>query len=303
MEVGSIPTFLLFRGWHWSLSDQLRSCPDAVGLGHCPLAPPPSRHRVDARAGGSRMRTRRDRLPDVAAPVFLLGKQMRQPPNGYGELRAADGEQPSDPVAVQRYLAKFSDSDDSGHLFQSDRGHHSSLIAVSLGLSRGPVWSCRGGAVGVRQRRTDWVKSAHDLPNTVTGAVVFIGVANRGRSRGEVRSPPHRSGQDAQWLRAPRRSSRHTDLRAERRANRHMRAVATAVRRPRDAIAWGDCVDRRRGLDGQRPEMVAPCGALDGALGVRRWLKSTRLWAYGLGNDPTMFFIATNSHAFAAQTA
>ena len=49
--------------------------------------------------------------PDyVTAPVFLLGKNIRLLPNADGELRAADGDQPADPAAVQRYLAKaFSD--------------------------------------------------------------------------------------------------------------------------------------------------------------------------------------------------
>jgi len=31
------------------------------------------------------------------------------------------------------------DSDEGGHLFQSDRGHHSNLMAASLASSRGPV--------------------------------------------------------------------------------------------------------------------------------------------------------------------
>ena len=45
--------------------------------------------------------------PDhVTVPVFLLGKTIRLLPTRDGELRAADGEQPADPTAVQRYLAK-----------------------------------------------------------------------------------------------------------------------------------------------------------------------------------------------------
>ncbi|MGD0110164.1 MAG: hypothetical protein ABSC06_40050 [Rhodopila sp.] len=31
------------------------------------------------------------------------------------------------------------DSNEGGHLFQSDRGHHSNLMAASLVSSRGPV--------------------------------------------------------------------------------------------------------------------------------------------------------------------
>jgi hypothetical protein len=45
--------------------------------------------------------------PDhVTAPAVLLGKTIRLLPTTDGELRAADGEQPADPAAVQRYLAK-----------------------------------------------------------------------------------------------------------------------------------------------------------------------------------------------------
>jgi hypothetical protein len=50
--------------------------------------------------------TPRLRLEPVTAPVFLLGKAIRLLPNVDGELRAADGERPADPAAVQRYLAK-----------------------------------------------------------------------------------------------------------------------------------------------------------------------------------------------------
>ena len=35
-------------------------------------------------------------------------------------------------------FAKF-DSNEGGHLFQSDRGHHSNMMAASLVSSRGPV--------------------------------------------------------------------------------------------------------------------------------------------------------------------
>jgi hypothetical protein len=41
----------------------------------------------------------------VTAPVFLLGKTIRLLRTTDGELRAADGDQPSNPAAVQRYLA------------------------------------------------------------------------------------------------------------------------------------------------------------------------------------------------------
>jgi hypothetical protein len=42
----------------------------------------------------------------VTAPVFLLGKTIRLLPNADGELRAADIDQPTDHMAVERYLAK-----------------------------------------------------------------------------------------------------------------------------------------------------------------------------------------------------
>lgn len=42
----------------------------------------------------------------VTAPVFLFGRTIRLLPNADGELRAADGDQPADHAAVERYLAK-----------------------------------------------------------------------------------------------------------------------------------------------------------------------------------------------------
>ena len=42
----------------------------------------------------------------LTAPVLLLGRTIGLLPNVDDELRAADGDQPADPVAVQRYLAK-----------------------------------------------------------------------------------------------------------------------------------------------------------------------------------------------------
>jgi hypothetical protein len=50
--------------------------------------------------------TPRLREEPMTAPVFLLGKTIQLLPNEDGELRAADGDQPADPVSVQRYLAK-----------------------------------------------------------------------------------------------------------------------------------------------------------------------------------------------------
>ena len=42
----------------------------------------------------------------MTEPVLLLGKTIRLLPTADSELRAADGDQPADPAAVQRYLAK-----------------------------------------------------------------------------------------------------------------------------------------------------------------------------------------------------
>ena len=42
----------------------------------------------------------------VTAPALLLGKTIRLLPDENGELRAADGDRPSDPAAVERYLVK-----------------------------------------------------------------------------------------------------------------------------------------------------------------------------------------------------
>jgi hypothetical protein len=50
--------------------------------------------------------TPRLRDEPVTAPIFLLGKTIRLLPNADGELRAADGDQPADPVGVERYLVK-----------------------------------------------------------------------------------------------------------------------------------------------------------------------------------------------------
>jgi hypothetical protein len=40
---------------------------------------------------------------------------------------------------VQRHTVPTADSNEGGQLFQSDRGHHSNLMAASLVSSRGPV--------------------------------------------------------------------------------------------------------------------------------------------------------------------
>jgi len=67
--------------------------------------------RVKARNIGLEERkadTPKPRPEHVTAPVLLLGKTIRLLPTPDGELRAADGDQPTDPVAVQRYIAKVS---------------------------------------------------------------------------------------------------------------------------------------------------------------------------------------------------
>jgi len=50
-------------------------------------------------------------------------------------------------VALATYMGHVNvDSDEGGHLFQSDPGHHSNLMAASLASSRGPFWSSHDGA-------------------------------------------------------------------------------------------------------------------------------------------------------------
>jgi len=69
--------------------------------------------RAKARAIGREERTA-DRLGEtprlavreITAPVVLLGKRIKLLPNADGELRAADGNQPAEPAAVERYVAK-----------------------------------------------------------------------------------------------------------------------------------------------------------------------------------------------------
>jgi hypothetical protein len=87
-------------------------------------------------------------LPDhVTAPVFLLGKSIRLLPTTDGELRAAEGEQPADPIAVQRYLAKeFGD-----HLNEVRQATDelSTLLAASSNEVKDRAAACPGAAVKV----------------------------------------------------------------------------------------------------------------------------------------------------------
>jgi hypothetical protein len=86
--------------------------------------------------------------PDhVTAPVFLSGKTIQQLPTTDGELRAAEGEQPADPMAVQRYLAKaFGD-----HLNEVRQAMDelSTLLAASSNEVKDRAAACPGAAVKV----------------------------------------------------------------------------------------------------------------------------------------------------------
>jgi hypothetical protein len=69
--------------------------------------------RAKARAIGREERTAdrpgetpRLAVREITAPVVLLGKRIKLLPNADGELRAADGDQPAEPAAVERYVAK-----------------------------------------------------------------------------------------------------------------------------------------------------------------------------------------------------
>jgi hypothetical protein len=93
--------------WAAVVAGRLGRPPDtALTLGRAVAG---SAARVKARSIGREERksdTPRLREEHVTAPVFLLGKTVRLLPNADGELRAADGDQPNDPSAVERYLAK-----------------------------------------------------------------------------------------------------------------------------------------------------------------------------------------------------
>jgi hypothetical protein len=97
--------------WAAVVAERLGHPPDtALTLGRALAG---SAARVKARSIGREERqadrdadTPKLRPEHVTAPVFLLGKSIRLLPNVDGELRAADGEQPVDPVAVERYLTK-----------------------------------------------------------------------------------------------------------------------------------------------------------------------------------------------------
>ena len=60
----------------------------------------------DEREADREAQALRLREQHVTAPVMLLGKSIRLLPTEDGELRAADGDRPADPVAVARYIAK-----------------------------------------------------------------------------------------------------------------------------------------------------------------------------------------------------
>jgi len=70
------------------------------------LAPASALWRVPAGSRERKADTLKPRPEHVTAPVLLLGTTIRLMHTEDGELRAADGEQPADPAAVQRYIAK-----------------------------------------------------------------------------------------------------------------------------------------------------------------------------------------------------
>jgi uncharacterized protein YukE len=77
----------------------------------------------------------------------LSGKTIQQLPTTDGELRAAEGEQPADPMAVQRYLAKaFGD-----HLNEVRQAMDelSTLLAASSNEVKDRAAACPGAAVKV----------------------------------------------------------------------------------------------------------------------------------------------------------
>ena len=108
LEVNRAPVLTL---WAAVVAERLGQPADtALTLGRAVAG---SAARVKARNIGREERksdrdadTAKLRSDHVTAPVFLLGKTIRLLPTTDGELRTADGEQPADPMAVQRYLAK-----------------------------------------------------------------------------------------------------------------------------------------------------------------------------------------------------
>jgi hypothetical protein len=86
----------------------------------------------------------------VTAPAVLLGKTIRLLPTTDGELRAADGEQPADPMAVQRYLAKtFGDHLDEVRQAMdelADRYEPAELTGSAFGCMRSSARMCRMAA-------------------------------------------------------------------------------------------------------------------------------------------------------------
>jgi hypothetical protein len=57
---------------------------------------------------------------------------------GYAYLRDRDPGA-AEPWLLLSLVLSPADSNEGGHLFQSDRGHHSNLMAASLVSSRGPI--------------------------------------------------------------------------------------------------------------------------------------------------------------------
>jgi len=108
LEINRVPVLTL---WAAVVAERLGHPADtALTLGRAVAG---SAARVKARNIGQEERQadrdadRPGLRPDqVTAPAVLLGKTIRLLPTADDELRAADGEQPADPAAVQRYLAK-----------------------------------------------------------------------------------------------------------------------------------------------------------------------------------------------------
>lgn len=108
IQVNRAPVLTL---WGAVVAERLGQPPDtALTLGRAVAG---SAARVKARSIGREERkgdrekdTPRLAVEHVTAPVLLLGKTIRLLPNADGELRAAEGDQPSSPEAVERYLVK-----------------------------------------------------------------------------------------------------------------------------------------------------------------------------------------------------
>ena len=86
------------------------------------------------------------RAPDAGEDYTTLAKRFPTPPATAGIIFDGDEGRLSEDAFLRDFAgdlpeakAKVADSDEGGHRFQFDRGHHSSLMAAKLASSRRPI--------------------------------------------------------------------------------------------------------------------------------------------------------------------